>query len=89
METAQPPSKSAPVDTATFEEKVVYAYPAVVVNRRINLRKGPGTNYGVIAKLSGGQTVTVVATSGEWVKVLVDQDNAMGWLHTSLIRRKK
>lgn len=88
-ETAQPPLKGAPADTVTFEEKVEYTYPAVVVNRRINLRKGPGTNYQITGKLSGGQTVTIVASSGEWVKVLVDRDNQMGWVHRSLIRRKK
>jgi uncharacterized protein YgiM (DUF1202 family) len=88
-EKVQSPSKSAPADTTAFEEKVEYAYPAVVVNRRINLRKGPGTSYEITGKLSGGQTVTVVASSGEWVKVLVDRDNQMGWVHRSLIRRKK
>ncbi|OGG45366.1 MAG: hypothetical protein A3F84_27045 [Candidatus Handelsmanbacteria bacterium RIFCSPLOWO2_12_FULL_64_10] len=88
-ETVQPSSKGAPVDTAIFEETAVFTYPAVVVNRTINLRKGPGTNYDIAGKLSGGQTVTVVATSGEWVKVLVDRDNQMGWVHRSLVRRKK
>jgi len=86
---AEPQRKAAPADTASFQEKGVDAYPAVVVNRRINLRKGPGTNYEIVSKLSGGQAVTVVTTSGEWVKVLVDRDNQMGWLHASLIRRKR
>ncbi|MSS73163.1 MAG: SH3 domain-containing protein [Candidatus Latescibacteria bacterium] len=86
---AQPPLKPTAADTAAFEEKVEYAYPAVVVNRKINLRSGPGTPYAVVGTLSGGQTVTVVASSGEWVKVLVDRDDRMGWVHKSLIRRKK
>lgn len=86
---AQPPLKATAADTAGFEEKVEYAYPAMVVNRKINLRSGPGTTYDIVETLSGGQAVTVVASSGEWVKVLVDRDNRMGWIHKSLIRRKK
>jgi uncharacterized protein YgiM (DUF1202 family) len=84
-----PPAKAAPPDTAAYQEKAVFAYPAVVVNRRINLRAGPGTSYAVVESLSGGQGVTVVSESGEWVKVLVDRDNRMGWIHRSLIRRKR
>ena len=87
--TETPPPKTAQPDTAAFEEKVIFAYPAVVVNRKINLRGGPGTNYAITETLSGGQSVTVVSESGEWVKVLVDRDNKMGWIHKSLIRRKK
>jgi uncharacterized protein YgiM (DUF1202 family) len=81
--------KTAAPDTAAFEEKVEFTYSAVVVNRKINLRNGPGTPYAVIGTLSGGQAVTVVASSGEWVKVLVDRDDRMGWVHKSLIRKKK
>ena len=85
----QPSLKTTAPDTAAFEEKVEYAYSAVVVNRKINLRSGPGTTYAIVETLSGGQAVTVVASSGEWVKVLVDRDDRMGWIHKSLIRRKK
>ncbi len=87
--TETPSPQAAPPDTAAFEEKVVFAYPAVIVNRKINLRGGPGTHYAITETLSGGQSVTVVSESGEWVKVLVDKDNKMGWIHKSLIRRKK
>lgn len=83
------PSKTEKPDAPAFEEKVLLAYPAVVVNRRINLRSGPGTTYAVTETLSGGQPVTVVSESGDWVKVLVDRDNKMGWIHKSLIRRKR
>lgn len=88
-ETETTRSQTATPDTATYEEKVLFAYPAVVVNRRINLRSGPGTTYAVTETLSGGQSVTVVSESGDWVKVLVERDNRMGWIHRSLIRRKK
>jgi len=41
----------------------------------LNVRSGPGTEYGVINWLSNGQTVVVLSTSGTWNKVLYNGTN--------------
>lgn len=37
---------------------------------RLNVRSGAGTSYGIVAKLSKGETVIRLSTSGGWSKVL-------------------
>jgi uncharacterized protein YraI len=44
------------------------AEPAVV-GARVNVRQGPGTNYGIITTLPAGATVDVAGCSGEWCNV--------------------
>ncbi len=46
----------------------VSAAPAVVITN-LNLRQGPGTNFGIITTIPGGATVNVVTCSGEWCNV--------------------
>ena len=44
------------------------AEPALAT-ANVNLRQGPGTNYGVITTIPGGSTVDVINCSGEWCNV--------------------
>jgi uncharacterized protein YraI len=39
------------------------------VTSKVNLRLGPGTNYGVLASIPGGSTVDVENCAGEWCTV--------------------
>ncbi len=51
----------------------------------INVRNGPGTNYDVIMELFKGYPLKVIASQGDWKKV-VDFENDQGWIHKSLIQ---
>lgn len=35
----------------------------------LNVRSGPGTQYGIVGKLKNGDTVTILETSGSWYKI--------------------
>jgi len=44
----------------------------------LNLRSGPGTNYGVVLQLRSGQSVTVLETNGSWLRIRLG-DGTTGW----------
>ncbi|MFC5069389.1 SH3 domain-containing protein [Flaviflagellibacter deserti] len=49
------------------------AFPATATTS-LNVRSGPGTNFGVVDQLQPGDTVEVTATQGSWYQV-----NGSGW----------
>ena len=50
----------------------------------VNVRTGAGTNYEVSMELFNGYPLKVLATEGEWLKI-VDFENDTGWIHQSLV----
>lgn len=50
----------------------------------VNVRNGAGTNYDVSMELFKGYPLKVVATQGDWLKI-VDFENDSGWIHRSLV----
>lgn len=44
---------------------------------KLNVRKGPGTNYGVAAVVEKGEAFTITDTSGTWGKLL----SGIGWIN--------
>lgn len=46
-----------------------YPTKTVHVNTKLNVRTGPGTNYGIKYQLSNGDRVTVYETSGNWSRI--------------------
>jgi uncharacterized protein YraI len=54
------------------EVKESKAYLVNTQSTRLNVRKGPGTNYGIIGKLNKGDYVVVLSLSNGWAKVLFD-----------------
>lgn len=41
-----------------------------VVPKKLNVRGGPGENYGVLGTLQKGDTVTEIETKGEWTRIM-------------------
>lgn len=60
------------------------ALTVTVKVRGLNVRSGPGTNYGVIANVNAGQSLTIVGSAADcsWLKV---QENGrdLGWISGS------
>jgi cell wall-associated NlpC family hydrolase len=52
---------------------------------RVNLRKGPGTNYGSFGKMALGTALTLVARSGDWIQVRSPR-GTLGWVRSDLIK---
>ncbi len=55
-----------------------------VAGDRVNMRDGPGTNFGVVGQLAAGEMAEVVATEGEWVMVRAS-DGTEGWMATRFL----
>ena len=68
-------SESVNIDSVTT---VIHAY---VASPRLNLRKGPGTTYGVITTLSQMDELIVLEANGAWYKVEVVGSNLSGYVH--------
>lgn len=52
----------------------------------LNVRSGPGTNFGVMGQVHRGDLVEVVDIQGSWAR-LDQNDNSDGWVHTAYLRR--
>lgn len=61
---ALPVSAFAWVKTSYIDEATKTVTP-----KKLNLRGGPGENYGLLGQLQKGDAVTVVDTKGEWSKI--------------------
>lgn len=53
----------------------------------VNLRKGPGTKYAVIMKLSILDTLEYISESGSWIKVKVLENDVVGYVHADYVVR--
>ncbi|MDQ2095763.1 SH3 domain-containing protein [Rhodalgimonas zhirmunskyi] len=57
-----------------------------VRSNRVNLRQGPGTDYGVAGKLGRGDLVEVIADNGDgWVKLKVEDSGEIAWVADFLL----
>ena len=66
-----------------FVEPNEAAYKIEVTAKVLNIRKGPGTNYGIAGKIKDKGTYTIVKTNGKWGKL----KSGMGWIHLGYTKR--
>jgi len=67
-------------------EKIAKADIRSITGRRVNMRMGPGTNFSVAAKLSGGDQVEVVRDNNDgWLKLRVVETGRIGWMADFLV----
>ncbi|GLT09034.1 hypothetical protein GCM10007928_12660 [Sulfitobacter porphyrae] len=58
----------------------------IVSGNRVNVRGGPGTNFGVVTKLAEGDAVRVVLDNGDgWVKMQPLDGSPEGWMADFLL----
>ena len=90
-----PTATPAPTATATATRTAVPASPtpapspvARIVEAQINLRSGPGLNYGVLEVVEQGRALTVVGrnATGGWWQVCCTQNGASGWVASALVQ---
>ncbi|MEA2083053.1 MAG: SH3 domain-containing protein [Thermodesulfobacteriota bacterium] len=71
-----------------FSASVCHSRMVSIANEKVNLRSGPGTKYTVLWELGKGFPLRVVASKGNWLKVL-DFEKDTGWIYKKLITDKR
>ncbi|MEM9550836.1 MAG: SH3 domain-containing protein [Pseudomonadota bacterium] len=84
------PGVVVPATLATIEEAATEAEPAPDLRRitgsRVNMRNGPGTQYDVLARLTSGDEVIVLADPGTgWLKLQPKDGGPVGWMADFLV----
>jgi len=65
-----------------------FAKDVYVNDRSINIRSGPGLDYVVTAVVKMDQTLKVLGSSEEWLKVLIPSGKE-GWIAKKMVRKEK
>jgi SH3-like domain-containing protein len=87
------PVTTAPAGTVTTEPAAT-APTGTVVGRKItlkqghdnvNLRRGPGTEYGKTGILLPGETAEIIAEQGEWYQVRFVDYGMEAWVHRDYV----
>ncbi len=58
-----------------------------VAGEKVNLRKGPSTQYPITWELGKGFPLRVIGYKGNWIKVS-DFESDVGWIYKDLVSRK-
>ena len=69
-------------ETAPAEDETVYG---VVVGGTINVRKGPGTDYGKITSVRSGKSVVILGEENGWYKLSFD--DVTGYIRSDFIQK--
>jgi SH3-like domain-containing protein len=72
-------------DVGWIHASLVSNTPAVITKSlKCNIRKGPGTRYGIAFTVENGVPFRVLDRKGKWLKVQ-HADGDRGWIHRSLV----
>lgn len=58
-----------------------------VAGEKVNLRKGPSTQYPIIWELGKGFPLRIIGSQGNWYKVS-DFESDVGWIYKDLVSKK-
>ena len=85
--TDNPTATATATDTST-PTATPTVFGVVRSARRANVRRGPGTNYGIINSLAPGSGVQILGSNedDDWYRVALD-DGAVGWISQTLLER--
>ncbi|MGR3501536.1 SH3 domain-containing protein [Pseudaestuariivita sp.] len=79
-------------ETAALAEEVVPQPVAAPIDLRrvsgdrVNMRQGPGTNFGIVTRLTQGDEVEVIQEPGNgWLELRVVESNKIGWIADWLV----
>ncbi len=79
-------SGDAGANQQTVSSNVGYGDIRIVTGTRVNVRGGPGTNYGVVTKLGAGDSVEIIEDDGQgWVKMRPVDGGPEGWMADFLL----
>ena len=81
-------TSTAPIETQPTGTTQPTATPSaciVIATDALNLRRGPGLSYGVIAWLNPGDRLTILQTRNAWAEVQTTQ-GVRGWINLTYCR---
>ena len=64
------------------------AEEGIVKGTVVNLRTGAGQEHSVVTQTNGGQGLSVIGASGDWLQVVLYNDQT-GWIHKNYVEIKK
>ncbi len=56
-----------------------------ILSPGVNLRAGPGTQYGVIQVIEQGAPIGELSRQADWVEIMLVQSGVAGWVHTEFV----
>ena len=68
---------------SSFLEPIEHKATHVVIPNALNVRKGPGSDWGRIGGVPGGREVEVTQTKGEWSQIVYG--NVYGWVQSKYL----
>ncbi|MBR4986962.1 MAG: SH3 domain-containing protein [Proteobacteria bacterium] len=84
-ETAQTTKKApAAADNAASQNQQQTATTGTVTASALNVRLGPGMNYGILGCVYQGKQVSVIGKSGEWLNIMYGTQSA--WVYKSYVK---
>ena len=64
-------------------EQATVVLPAGSKGSTVNMREGPGTNYGIMTKVPVGWVVEVISDQGQWCKI--QYNHKTGWMQSNYL----
>ena len=63
-------------------------WQVVIKSERVNLRKGPGTQFGIHKQVQRGDKFLAVEKDGKWLQIIDPQDAGFAWVADWLVEEK-
>ncbi|MCL4835479.1 MAG: SH3 domain-containing protein [Caldilineaceae bacterium] len=82
---ANPQATQAPAQEPTATDTPVPAEASLTVNSAMNVRSGPGTNYGIVGSANAGQRFTVTGKNGAGDWWQINFNGQTGWVFGQLV----
>lgn len=83
MGTPTTPTPTLPPTPTTPPQPEASGFLVTITASELNVRSGPGTNYGKTTSVSKGEVFTITETSGDWGKL----KSGAGWIHLGYTTR--
>lgn len=82
-----PNSPIEPLIENDSQQNTTYAYPTTQTLSALNIRTGPGKNYGKLATFSTGSELIVLTEQNSWLQVrgVSNSQIFIGWVHRSYV----
>jgi Tol biopolymer transport system component len=85
MPAAQPTAPAAATPAALGDGEITAT--VTLTDSRLNIRSGPGTGFGVVAKAEGGDVFQVTGRNraATWIEVALTEESGFGWVAAEFI----
>jgi hypothetical protein len=75
----------SPEEQASIDAQVEFAQATIGVRGALNIRRGPGTSYGIMGQIPAGGRVYVQGRDAYGIWILVNYNGVVGWVSSSYL----